>query len=148
MLNARAPLIAGVGFGAELSAEDVLAALARGLERRKSPPCDVCALPADAPSGELQPALEALDFERRMRAARALILALPSLSPRTLPGSAAFEVATRARQAGVPCYAVTAENTLSTFDERILDLQVVLLAGDAGALTTAGRELAGLIAQS
>ena len=61
----------------------------------------------------------------------------------TLAGSVAFEIATRARQGGVPAYAVTAENALERFDARILDLQLILQARSRDALVAAGRELAG-----
>jgi glycerate kinase len=59
--------------------------------------------------------------------------------------SAVFEIATRARQAGVPTYAVAACNDLSLFDARILDLQVILRARDTRALRRAGEKLAGLV---
>jgi glycerate kinase len=89
--------------------------------------------------------LGALHFDARMRAARAVVLGVERLDERTLPGSATFEAATRARQAGVPAYAVTAENQLTPFDARILDLQVVLQARDTRALRRAGEKLAGLV---
>jgi Glycerate kinase family len=89
--------------------------------------------------------LLALDFDTRMRRARAVVLAEWRLAESTLRGSAAFEIATRARQGGVPAYAVTGENALAPFDARILDLQVILEAGDKRALAGAGRKLAGLI---
>jgi hypothetical protein len=63
----------------------------------------------------------------------------------SLTDSATFEIATRARQGGVPAYAVLAENALDSFDARILDLQVVLRASGTSALLAAGRELALLI---
>ena len=53
-----------------------------------------------------------------------------------------FEIATRARQRGVPAYAVTAANELNAFDARILDLQLILMARDVPALVSAGRKLA------
>ena len=59
-------------------------------------------------------------------------------------GSAAFEIATRARQAGVPAYAVTGENALGAFDARMLDLQLVLEARGPRGLAAAGRRLASL----
>jgi glycerate kinase len=90
-------------------------------------------------------ALEEAAFDPRMRAARAVILAIASLEETTLDGSLAFEAATRARQGGVPAYAVTARNRLDTFDVRILDLQAVLEAGSPRALTAAGLRLAAII---
>jgi glycerate kinase len=89
--------------------------------------------------------LAGLDFDARMRRARAVVLAEELLQESTLRGSIAFEIATRARQGGVPAYAVTGENALEPFDARILDLQVILEAGDRRALANAGRKLAGLI---
>jgi hypothetical protein len=81
----------------------------------------------------------------RLRAARAVVIAAARLDERTLAGSVAFEVATSARQAGVPAYAVTAENALDPFDARMLDLQVILQARGARALRSAGAKLAGLV---
>ncbi len=86
-----------------------------------------------------------MDFDARMRAARAVVVGAERLDERTLVGSAVFEIATRARQAGVPAYAVTAENDLSLFDARILDLQVILQARDTRALRRAGEQLARVV---
>jgi glycerate kinase len=80
-----------------------------------------------------------------MRRARAVIVAAPRLDERTLEGSPAFEIATRARQAGVPCYAVTAESELDAFDARMLDLQAIQIARSTRALAAAGKRLAQLI---
>jgi glycerate kinase len=113
--------------------------------------CDLCALdagtdePADAPRIEASRLLDGLDFDRRMRAARALVIARERLDDRTLAGSVAFEAATRARQGGVPAYAVTGHNALDPFEARIVDLQVILEAGTTRALNAAGRKLAGLV---
>jgi glycerate 2-kinase len=70
------------------------------------------------------------------------VLAQRRLAESTLQASAAFELATRARQTGVPCYAVTARNGLDAFDARMLDLQLVIEARDLAALQAAGRTLA------
>ena len=80
-----------------------------------------------------------------MRRARAVIVADSRLAESTLRGSATFEIATRARQAGVPAYAVTGGNALDLLDARILDLQVILEAHDIRGLRNAGRKLAVLI---
>jgi hypothetical protein len=80
-----------------------------------------------------------------MLASRAVVIAVPALAESTLAGSAAFEVATVARQSGVPCYAVAASAELNTFDLRILDLQLVLRARGAVTLRRAGELLAELI---
>ena len=80
-----------------------------------------------------------------MRAARAVVVGAARLDEATLLGSATFEIATRARQAGVPAYAVTGSDALSAFDARILDLQVILQARDTRTLRRAGERLAGLV---
>jgi glycerate kinase len=94
---------------------------------------------------ELLERLAALSFDGRMRRSRALIVAERRLREPTLEHSPAFELATRARQAGVPAYAVTAENRLDQFDARILDLQLILVASTPRALAAAGRKLARLL---
>jgi glycerate kinase len=136
-------LIAGGAFGADLDAPHVVAAIARGLRAGERAEVDPCPLP---PAGEgaqnVRALLDALGFDTRMRAARAVIVAAERLHERTLAGSVTFEIATRARQGGVPAYAVTSENALDAFDARILDLQLIVEAGSARALATAGRKLA------
>ena len=81
-------------------------------------------------------------FDARMRAAFALVVGEPELDRGTLSGRVTGELATRARQAGVPCHAIVGADRLDPFAKRILDLQHVLEAGDAAALETAGAELA------
>lgn len=89
--------------------------------------------------------LDLLDFDRRMLAARAVVTGEGRLDQQSLAGKAVSEVATRARQAGVPCHAVVGERRLDAFGARILDLQAVLEAGTVARLRSAGRRLAGLI---
>ncbi len=158
----RTVLIAVEPFGGSLSAERAGAAIGRGLQAGDpSLGIDLCpieqtakederAAPRDCPTTSSSPAdvsrlLQALDFDTRMRAARAVVVGAKRLDERTLVGSTVFEIATRARQAGVPAYAVTAENALSLFDARILDLQVVLQARDTRALRRAGEKLARMV---
>lgn len=86
-----------------------------------------------------------LDFDARMRVARAVIVGEGRLDLGTLAGKAPGEIATRARQGGVPCFAAVGSRTLDAFGARILDLQAVLEAGDADALEAAGRRLATLV---
>ncbi len=83
-------------------------------------------------------------FDERMRRARAVVLGAERLDRETLTGSAVFEIATRARQAGVPAYAVTGANELDAFDARILDLQLILEAHTPRGLAAAGTKLARL----
>ena len=89
--------------------------------------------------------LDALAFDARMRAARAVIVGEGRLDLGTLAGKAPGEIATRARQAGVPCFAAVGARTLDAFGARILDLQAVLEAPDARRLEAAGRRLATLV---
>jgi len=89
--------------------------------------------------------LEALDFDARLRAARAAIVGEGRLDLGTLAGKAPGEIATRARQGGIPCFAAVGSRTLDAFGARILDLQAVLEAGDPSGLEAAGRRLATLV---
>jgi glycerate kinase len=138
-------LIACASLGPRLSATTVANTIARGLEGGGLPEPDVCALPAVADGVATRQLLDELDFDARMRRARAVVVAAERLEERTLAGSVTFEIATRARQAGVPAYAVTGQNALDPFDARVLDLQVILQARSRDALVRAGLELAGLV---
>lgn len=89
--------------------------------------------------------LDAIGLQERLLCARAVVVGEGRMDSSTLDGKAAFEIATRARQAGVPAYAVTAENALDAFDARIMDLQVILQASDERSLAAAGRKLALLV---
>ena len=89
--------------------------------------------------------LETLDFDQRLRAARAVVAGEGRLDRQSLAGKALSEVATRARQTGVPCHAIVGSNELDAFERRILDLQVVLEASTLKELERAGRELAKLL---
>jgi hypothetical protein len=139
----RHTLLACAPIAAGLDAEAVGAALARGLQVGGAPAPDVLPLPK-RPDAHPQ-LLAREDFDVRMLAARAVVLALARLAPRGLGGTLAFEIATRARQSGVPCYAVAARSTLDSFDARMLDLQVVLIASSTRELTDAGRKLAAIV---
>ena len=89
--------------------------------------------------------LDRLDFDRRMRAARAVVTGEGRIDKQSLVGKAVSEVATRARQAGVPCHAVVGRQALDAFGLRMLDLQAVLEAGSLAQIRTAAERLAGLI---
>ena len=133
-------------LGDRLGAQRAGEALAAGLLEAGAPTPEICAVAGPAPAGaRARELLDGLGFDAPMRAARALILLLAVLEEQTLEGSLAFEAATRARQAGVPCYAVTPANGLNAFDLRILDLQTVLEAGGTRGLRTAGHRLAAII---
>jgi glycerate kinase len=89
--------------------------------------------------------LDAVGFDARMRAARAVVTGEGRLDQQSLAGKAVSEVATRARQAGVPCHAIVGERRLDAFDARILDLQAVLEARTEAELEAAGERLAALV---
>ena len=89
--------------------------------------------------------LDALRFDPRMRAARAVVTGEGRLDRQSLAGKAVSEVATRARQAGVPCHAIVGQRRLDAFGARILDLQAILEATTLEGIEAAGAELAGLL---
>ena len=89
--------------------------------------------------------LETLGFDRRMREARAVVTGEGKLDQQSLAGKLVSEVATRARQSGVPCYAVVGVRELDSFGARMLDLQTVIEAGTTAALEAAGERLAELV---
>ena len=59
----------------------------------------------------------------------------------SLQGKIAAEVATRARQIGVPAHAIVGSCALERFDARILDLQEILEAVDEAAIAAAAASL-------
>lgn len=128
-------LIAVCAFGGGLPAERAALALARGVRSRGGLEPDMCPIVDALPA----------DLDARMRSARAVVVGAELLERETLPGSPVFEIATRARQAGVPAYAVAGSSELDAFDARMLDLQVVLEASTMRGLSAAGRKLARLV---
>lgn len=140
----RTLLIAARAFDERLDAERVAAAIAAGL-RDGGWETDPCPIDGAEESAAVRSLAQASDFDARMRAARAVVIAEPRLAEDTLAGTVAFEIATSARQAGVPAYAVTGENRLDSFDARILDLQTILQARTHRSLRAAGRKLAKLV---
>jgi glycerate kinase len=139
----RTLLVAARAFGERLSAERVAVAIAEGL-RDGGWDADECANDGDEHSADARALVRASAFDTRLRASRAVVIAEPRLREQTLAGTIAFEIATRARQSGVPAYAVTGENLLNSFDARILDLQTIVSARTHRSLRTAGRKLAEL----
>jgi glycerate kinase len=138
----RTLLIAAGAFGADLDAARVASAIAAGL-REGGWETEACSI-EDARGGEGRPA-RVDGLGARMLSARAVVIAQRRLHEDTLAGSAAFELATHARQSGIPAYAVTAQNLLDSFDARILDLQTILEARTHRSLRAAGRKLAALV---
>ena len=83
--------------------------------------------------------LDALDFDARMRAARAVVTGEGKLDEQTLEGKLVGEIGTRTRQAGVPLHAIVGRDALDAFGKRIIDLQLVQEATDLAELEAAGR---------
>ena len=80
-----------------------------------------------------------------MRAARAVVTGEGKIDEQSLAGKVVSEVATRARQSGVPCYAVVGKRELDSFGARVLDLQAIIEAGSLEEIEAAGRRLANLV---
>jgi Glycerate kinase family len=138
-------LLACEAFGPRLPGTAVAAAISRGVQDGGMPEPDVFVLaPEPGPGLDTRRLLDDLGFDARMRSARAVVIGAARLHEDTLAGSVAFEIATRARQGGVPAYAIAAASTLGAFDARILDLQLILEARSRQKLLAAGRELAEL----
>jgi glycerate kinase len=85
--------------------------------------------------------LDALDFDRRMRAARAVVTGEGKLDEQTLEGKLVGEIGTRARQAGVPLHAIVGVDALDPFGKRIIDLQRTIEATTIAELKAAGEAL-------
>ena len=91
--------------------------------------------------------LDALDFDERMRAARAVVTGEGRLDEQTLEGKLVGEIGTRARQAGVPLHAIVGRDELDAFGKRIIDLQVVREATTLEEIEAAGEELGAALAE-
>ncbi len=111
------------------SASELAGALLRGLVASGQP-----ARVSSVADGVAPPVSE-------IRAARAVITAAGRLDRQTLAGTLMSEVATTARQAGVPCHAVVGRNQLDLFELRILDLQLVLEARTLTEIEAAGTRI-------
>ena len=119
-------------FDGTLSAEAVSEALRAGLA--------ASGLPARVST------LEHRDYNAQMLAARAVVTGMGHLARESLVNTVLSEVATRARQAGVPCHAVVGSHALDLFELRILDLQLVLEATTLSEIEAAGAEIGAAIA--
>jgi glycerate kinase len=80
--------------------------------------------------------LDAIGFDDAIRDAFAVVTGEGALDEQTLAGKAVFEVATRCRQAGVPCYAVVGRDDLDDFGKRLLNVEVAA-AGRDGRIASA-----------
>jgi len=90
--------------------------------------------------------LDALDFDDRMRAARAVVTGEGKLDQQTLQGKLVGEIGTRTRQAGVPLHAIVGRDELDGFGKRMIDLQMVQEATNLEELEAAGERLGAALA--
>ena len=86
--------------------------------------------------------LDTLGFDARMQEAYAVVTGEGRLDEQTLRGKAVFEVATRCRQGGVPCYAVVGRDEIDAFGKRLLNLEVEVAAHGSKPASAAEIELA------
>ena len=87
--------------------------------------------------------LDALGFDERMRESAFVVTGEGRIDEQTLQGKLVGEVATRCRQAGVPCHGVVGRIELDPFSERILDFASLTEATTLEELEAAGRRLVG-----
>jgi hypothetical protein len=147
-------LVVASAFPRRLSALRVASAIARGLRpapavreirlyRLADPPRALDRWP-QAPR-EAPRYTRSREFDECLRRARAVVLVDRDLHDDELRAGATSEIASRARQGGVPAYAVSVPNAPDLFLARMLDLQVVLGASDERTLVSAGETLGELI---
>jgi glycerate kinase len=86
--------------------------------------------------------LDTIGFDDAMRASLAVVTGEGALDRQTLRGKAVFEVATRCRQGGVPCYAVPGSDRLDAFEHRLMNVEVEPAARDSVLASEAEVELA------
>jgi hypothetical protein len=146
----RTIIVVAERFSPQLSAARVAAAIARGLRAAglgevESVAREDAAIPATEPSAARGRAALGPPGPQDLRDVRALVLADPELCNGRPPREATFELATRARQGGVPAYAVCAVREPDLFEARVLDLQVVLSARGLRSLESAAARLAKLL---
>jgi glycerate kinase len=91
--------------------------------------------------------LDALGFDERMRASRAVVTGEGRLDEQTLEGKLVGEIGTRTRQAGVPLHAIVGTDAMSAFGKRIIDLQWVSEATDLAEMEAAGEALGRALAE-
>jgi glycerate 2-kinase len=91
--------------------------------------------------------LDALGFDERMRASRAVVTGEGKLDEQTLQGKLVGEIGTRARQAGVPLHAVVGIDRLDAFGKRMIDLMRVIEATSLEEMEAAGEALGKQLAE-
>ncbi len=74
--------------------------------------------------------LDVVGFDALARGSFAVVTGEGRLDRQTLGGKLVFEVATRARQGGVPCYAVVGRDDVEPFERHIMNLEVEAASRD------------------
>jgi glycerate kinase len=87
--------------------------------------------------------LGALGFDERMRESAFVVTGEGRIDNQTVQGKLVGEVATRCRQAGVPCHGIVGRIDLEPFAERILDFASLTEATTLEEMAAAGRRLVG-----
>jgi hypothetical protein len=119
-----------------LRASEVASAAAAGFSEAGHA-VDVMELPAEGNKA----LLAEQQFDRRMRAAFAVVIVTERLRDGEMRGTLPGELATSSRQAGVACHAICAENSIEPFTARIYDLQTIRTARTPAELREAALEL-------
>lgn len=86
--------------------------------------------------------LDVAGFDARARDAFAVVTGEGRLDEQTLAGKAVFEVATRSRQSGIPCYAVVGQDALDAFARRLMNVEVEAASRGGSAAAPADVERA------
>lgn len=86
--------------------------------------------------------LDTIGFDATMRESFAVVTGEGSMDRQTLRGKAVFEVATRCRQGGVPCYALPGVDRLDAFAHRLMNVEVEPAARNGAVASEADIERA------
>ena len=76
--------------------------------------------------------LDTVGFDALAHDAFAVVTGEGRLDEQTIGGKLVFEVATRARQGGVPCYAVVGTDELDAFEHRLMNVEVEAASHNGG----------------
>jgi glycerate kinase len=89
--------------------------------------------------------LDAVGFDARVRAARAVVVGEGRIDAQSAMGKIVGEICARARAAGVPVHAVVGRSELDPSEAREIGLRSVTEATDLAEMEAAGERLAGLV---
>ncbi len=86
--------------------------------------------------------LDTVGFDALAHDAFAIVTGEGRLDEQTIGGKLLFEVATRARQGGVPCYAVVGQDELDAFEHRLMNIEVETASRNGAVASVAAVEKA------